>query len=895
MAFIVPIYIDEAIALGHLRRTGRDDVPGTPVGIAEHLAPILDSLIHSLQMTLEIVDAVVVVDGAVRIDLVIGAHTVFGNEQGLVEQVGDLVADIAQAQRIDLPAKVGAVQIGVGVGNEAAGITAGLLALLIGIAAVVAEGDEIHRVGSHDLKILRLGLKVNVIFSPGAFNVAGITPVDLHIHEEIFAAAAPIGPKHVHGVASGRVQRAGVDHTAVFAARVNGAQQGNGFRRGYKHIVSSLVHGLGLIFSFCDADAAGYKVEVQHIIHLIEGQPVFDPVMVALKHSLAVVEVKINGLAVAPAAVMIYQIQRGLVVGQGDDGLDAEALHFVKKLVIEAQALLIGFGLVTVGKDAAPGDGQPEAVHPHFGHQLDIILVMMIAVHGDPVRIVFSGQLYIIVRSADPVGSHVRDAQSPAFSAFALVGSHRASPEKSFWKCFLFSHGSVSFYLRCAFGLVGLVVLLAEEGIISQERYNDDSDLEHRTLPAAQDEAADEGRRSPRHFNGGKRPDKANVAGEVSHEGCCNGNQKDGDNHAEIQHDGEAEQHRFIDVEQGGHQRQTAQAAVLLGLGTEAHGQHQANGAAGTRHGDEVGARLVGDHVRAVGSGKGDAGVQQGLIGQTIGTEDGVCDGVDHRAMDAEHPEQAEQRREDEQTRQGAETALQRDLQDANQNLCQGSMAHKAQDGTGHKCSQNGQETGNQSAKGIRHALRYAVGHFDAPTFGQHRGIDPAGEQGHDDGSSHAAAAGPCLGDNAAHRDISAGDRGRDQCQEVDQGDQAAGEGFYPFKLGVLIADTGRRGHSDDVKGIAGNLGEGVLPVRSQQARHDSIPVADRERRNQQEDGTQHGQRQGGDHAVFQCVDGRCGSKAADPFFELGTNGLKGVHVHTSKKFFLKPARFCLG
>src|SRR5699024_6697169 len=120
---------------------------------------------------------------------------------------------------------------------------------------------------------------------------------------------------------------------------------------------------------------------------------------------------------------------------------------------------------------------------------------------------------------------------------------------------------------------------------------------------------------------------------------------------------------------------------------------------------------------------------------------------------------------------------------------------HKVEDGAGHEGRQDGQKAGDQGAEGVGHALGHAVGHFDPPALGQHRGVDPAGEQGHDDGGGHAAAAGPGLGDDAADSDVAAGDGGWDQRQKVDQGDQAAGEGLYSFEFGVLVADAGGGGH----------------------------------------------------------------------------------------------------
>ena len=137
-------------------------------------------------------------------------------------------------------------------------------------------------------------------------------------------------------------------------------------------------------------------------------------------------------------------------MGQGDDGLDAKALHLIEQLVVEPQALLAGLGFVPVGEDAAPGDGQPEAVHSHLGHQLDVLFVVVVAVHRHLMGVVFAGLLHVVVGTPHAVGSHVRDAQAPALGALTLVGGYSAAPEEPFGERFLFSHGSISPHYSCS-------------------------------------------------------------------------------------------------------------------------------------------------------------------------------------------------------------------------------------------------------------------------------------------------------------------------------------------------------------------------------------------------------------------------------------------------------------
>src|SRR5699024_4307650 len=68
VAHIVLVHIDEAIALAHLVGGGRDQVDGSPAGVAPHLDALVDGLAHLADVLAEVIDAVGVVDGAVRLD-----------------------------------------------------------------------------------------------------------------------------------------------------------------------------------------------------------------------------------------------------------------------------------------------------------------------------------------------------------------------------------------------------------------------------------------------------------------------------------------------------------------------------------------------------------------------------------------------------------------------------------------------------------------------------------------------------------------------------------------------------------------------------------------------------------------------------------------------------------
>ena len=81
-----------------------------------------------------------------------------------------------------------------------------------------------------------------------------------------------------------------------------------------------------------------------------------------------------------PAVVGFGQVQRGLVMGDGDQRGDAVLVEFVEHPVVEVQAFLVGFGVVAVREDAAPRDGEPEDREAHLGEQRDVLGVAVVEV-----------------------------------------------------------------------------------------------------------------------------------------------------------------------------------------------------------------------------------------------------------------------------------------------------------------------------------------------------------------------------------------------------------------------------------------------------------------------------------------------------------------------------------
>src|SRR5699024_6140866 len=171
-------------------------------------------------------------------------------------------------------------------------------------------------------------------------------------------------------------------------------------------------------------------------VDLVEGQPVFHLVLVALKQHLAVLHVQVHQLAAGPAVVFFDQGIGQLVVADGDQRLDAVLFAAVKDAVVEGQALFVGLGLLPGGEDAGPVDGGAEGLEPHLGKQGDVLLVVVVEVDGLVAGVagaglrVHGGAVGVGVAA---VGAVVGDAVALAVhvpGALELVGGTGAAPQE---------------------------------------------------------------------------------------------------------------------------------------------------------------------------------------------------------------------------------------------------------------------------------------------------------------------------------------------------------------------------------------------------------------------------------------------------------------------------------
>ena len=96
------------------------------------------------------VDTVVVVDGAILLDNILGAQTVLDHKQRLLITVVQVVEGDAEAQRIDGPAPLALLQVGVlgaGEGVALGALDIGVIGTGGATGAVIAKADEVDGVG----------------------------------------------------------------------------------------------------------------------------------------------------------------------------------------------------------------------------------------------------------------------------------------------------------------------------------------------------------------------------------------------------------------------------------------------------------------------------------------------------------------------------------------------------------------------------------------------------------------------------------------------------------------------------------------------------------------------------------------------------------------------------
>ena len=314
MSFVVTVYINEAIPLLHFAGARADDINGAPVGIAHNVYSIPQSVPQSHQVLAEIVNAVIIVNDTVFVWLIDLSQTILPNKERNLIAVIQFIQRKAQPQRVNLPSPRRCFQVGVRCPLIAAGIARERCSIFMGGGAVVAEAEIISSVLPHHFFVPRFHLHMNIFFVPNVRHVVGVIAANHDIAVQQRAAAQLHSFKHIFRAAAVRVNVAQIKHAADFGIRNDLMTQLDGQRICNKHIVARLIYDLLMVLTFLEEDTASRTGHSAHIVDFIEGQPVFDFARIATEHGFAILGKEANQLAAAPAAILLDQISRGLIM-----------------------------------------------------------------------------------------------------------------------------------------------------------------------------------------------------------------------------------------------------------------------------------------------------------------------------------------------------------------------------------------------------------------------------------------------------------------------------------------------------------------------------------------------------------------------------------------------------
>ncbi len=183
-------------------------------------------------------------------------------------------------------------------------------------------------------------------------------------------------------------------------------------------------------------------------VDLVEGEPVLDQALVLAEAEVGVAHPDVDDLLVVPAAVLVREGQRELVVRERDQRLDAVLLALQEDVAVVLHASLVGRRLFARGEDAAHLDGQAEALEAHLRKEGDVLLVVVVEVDALVAGIVRVGthtgrrhHARLVDGAAHDDVGHREALAVGVVAALKLVGSGGAAPQEPFGKC----HGRTPF------------------------------------------------------------------------------------------------------------------------------------------------------------------------------------------------------------------------------------------------------------------------------------------------------------------------------------------------------------------------------------------------------------------------------------------------------------------
>ena len=409
-------------------------------------------------MLAQVVDTVVVVDRAILLDNILGAQTVLDHKQRLLITVVQVVEGDAEAQRIDGPAPLARLQVGVlgaGEGVALGALDIGVIGTGGATGAVIAKADEVDGVGGQDLAVLIRHAHIDAQALELLDGIGRVVAAALNVDEEIVALVVNLRLAHIARTAAVGVVATCGEHAANLDLGIDLVSDLGCPSAGDELVVGGQVLDGLLVLALLKDQSGTHKRQMQDHIDLVEGKPVFHQALVAGKDRGREVLVEVDELAVAPAAVLLDEVNRAIEVRDGHERLDTVRLALAEHILVESQPSLVGLGLVTVGEDTGPGQAHAEGLKAHLGKEGDILLVVVVEIDAGLRGIVIAVlEVEHLALAGDhrialgAVRCHIHVGQAAAIhviSALALVGSRRAAPQEVFTE----SHASILSHAVC--------------------------------------------------------------------------------------------------------------------------------------------------------------------------------------------------------------------------------------------------------------------------------------------------------------------------------------------------------------------------------------------------------------------------------------------------------------
>ena len=409
-------------------------------------------------MLAQVVDTVVVVDGTILLDNILGAQAVLNHKQRLLITVVQVVERNAEAQWIDGPAPLALLQVGVlgaGEGVALGALDIGVIGTGGATGAVIAKADEVDGVGGQDLAVLVRHAHIDTQTLELLDGIGRVVATALNVDEEVIVLIVELRLAHIaRTTAVGVVATCG-EHAANLDLGVDLVGNLGCPSAGNELVVGGQVLDSLLVLALLKDQTGTHKRQVQDHIDLVKGKPVLHQTLVAGEDRGCKVLVEVDELAVAPAAVLLDEVNRAVEMRDGHERLDAVRLALAEYVLVEGQAGLVGLGLVTVGEDAGPSQAHTEGLKAHLGKESNVLLLVVIEIDAGLRGIVIAVlEVEHFTLAGDhrialgAVRSHVHVGKAAAvhvIGALALVGSRRAAPQKVFTK----SHASILSYAAC--------------------------------------------------------------------------------------------------------------------------------------------------------------------------------------------------------------------------------------------------------------------------------------------------------------------------------------------------------------------------------------------------------------------------------------------------------------